>query len=441
MANKMTRKPDPGPAEKRFAEMPETDGGAPNGSVTNDTSMRENPIGPTRRLLHPRWLAALLVVTFLGILIFQWWDAPHRQYEMGIAGLRAGDSARVQRAIAALEDVPAYQPHRDLLLASLHLADEEFDESLKLALRSQSHPDLEVQALVLAGEAAYRMGAAGNAKLFWEQALFQDPEYVPAHQWLGVLYFDLGAMDNALFHLETVSALSPDDPRPDRLMGLINLDYERPDVAIPHYRETLKRAPQQPDAQQIWLELAECQIKQREFDDAIESLSHCDPSADRKRLLAQCEMNTGSLDRARQLAAEALAEAPDELDSLLLSADLAAIDGDLQRAAKLLREGVRIDPYDHGTRTQLAQILGRLELPEEAAVHSARAEELQQQWQRFSDLQIDAINQRANAQIRLEIGLLAKQLGRPELANSWFKAALAIDPGLSAAADELSAAQ
>lgn len=389
-------------------------------------------------LLHPRTLVVLLILMLCGSLAYQWWADPERHFRSGMEGVVKNDRDKIERAVAALEDIPAYRAQHAFLQASLRMRDGQPERALRLALSSQDHPDVEADARVLAGEAAYRLGAAGNAQRLWEDALARDPECVAAHQWLGVLYFDLGAMDNAIFHLQTVSRLSPEDPRPDRLMGLINLDYERPEVAIPHYRETLRRSPDQPDVETVWLELAECHIKQREYEAAMESLRHCGDSPQKQRLTAQCQMNLGEIDEAKRLAKAALKAEPENLESLQLNADIALIDGDVGEAAELLRKAAEVDPFDHGTRTQLAQVLGRIGLEEEADKHSQRAEELQSLWQRFSDLQIDAINERTNAAIRFEIGQLADQLGRPELADSWFKAALAIDPHMTAASEALS---
>lgn len=405
---------------------PETAGGGPT-----------EPGRWRRRLLHPRSLAFLLLLTLFGSLAFQHWSDPQRHFQIGMEGVRNNDREKIEQAVAALEDVPSYRAQHAYLQGSLRMRDDQPEQALRLAMSSQDHPDLDAEARVLAGEAAYQLGAAGNAKLLWEDALALDPQCVAAHQWLGVLYFDLGAMDNAILHLKTVSELSPEDPRPDRLMGLINLDYERPEVAIPHYRETLRRAPNQPGVETVWLELAECQIKQREYASAMESLSHCADSPRKKRLAASCQMNLGSLEEARRLAQEALQAEPDNVDSLQLNAEIALVDGQVERAAELLRTAAKVDPFDHGTRTQLAQVLGRLGREEESRQHAERAEELQKLWQRFSDLQIDAINQAANAEIRYEVGQLADQLGRPRLADSWFKAALAIDPGLTAASEAL----
>jgi len=251
------------------------------------------------------------------------------------------------------------------------------------------------------------------------------------------MYFDLGAMDNAILHLQAVSRLDPADPRPDRLMGLINYDYERPEIAIPHYQETLRRDPNQANVANIWLELADCHIKQREYAIAVEQLANCPPSARKSRMLAECKMNLGELEAAKELAAEALAAQPDDVKTLQLNAQVQLVDGELAAAASLLRQAVEADPYSHSARTQLSQVLTRLGENDESKMHAQRADELQILWQQFSDLQIDAINQMTNADIRYQIGELAAQLGKPELAVSWYRAALAINPAMQPAAEAL----
>jgi tetratricopeptide (TPR) repeat protein len=356
-----------------------------------------------------------------------------------MAGFRENNRDKIEKAFVALDGKAGFELQHAFFDASLKMQDGDAGEAMRLAMSAQEHPDVEVESRVLAGEAAYQLGAQGNAKLFWEDALARDPECVAAHQWLGVLYYDLGAMDEALLHLQAVSELSPTDHRPDRLMGLINRDYERPGVAIPHYLESLKRAPNQIGVESLWLELAECQIKQREFDAAMKSLGNCSETAWRNRLTARCLMNLGSLDDARLLAEKVLRAEPQGLEALKLNAEISLLDGNVERAAEFFKLGVEASPFDYNARTQLAQVLGRLGRDDEAAVHTQRAEELQVIWQRFSELHIEAINRPTDAEVRYEMGTLAKQLGKPELAATWFKAALAIDPSMKKAADAIAA--
>lgn len=396
--------------------------------------------GWVRGLLgEPHCWVVLLLLVLIASVGYQAWQSPRRHFLAGMRAVGENRPADVERAIRSLEGSAAYNLPRAYFQGWLQLQSGQAEEALALAVGAQDHPDVEVESCVLAGQAAYRLGAAGNAKIFWEEALARDPDCLAAHQWLGVLYYDLGAMDNAMLHLRAVSSLAPDDHRPDRFMGLINRDYERSDVAIPHYLESLRRAPNQPDVDTVWLELAECQIKQREYEAAMKSLSRCGESGRQKRLTARCLLNIGDLEDARRLARQSLLDQPQDVDAIQLNAEIALIDGEVEAAAELLENATLLHPFDHGVRMQFSQVLGRLGREEDSKLQSDRAAELEKLWQRFSDLQIEAINRATDAPIRYEIGLLAKQLGKPELAISWLKAALAIDPGMSLAGEALAA--
>lgn len=385
----------------------------------------------------PALLVILLTLSLISTLVWQWWRDPERNFQHGLEALSGGERAGIETAVARLEGVPTHTAQQAFLRAALLLREGEPKAAIELLQSCQDHPDVERDAKILAGEAYYQLGAAGNAKLLWENALALDPESIEAHRWLGVLYFDLGAMDNAILHLQAVSRLAPDDHRPDRLMGQINRDYERPEVAIPHYRETLRRAPNQPDVETVWLELAECEIKQREYASAMESLQHASDSPWQHRLLAECHLNLGDLESARELAEQAVAAEPDNLDGLKLQSRIALTDGDVARAAELLSRAVEIDPFDYHARSQLSVVLARQDRLKDSEIHAKRADELQQLWTRFSDLQIDAINQMTNAEVRYEIAMLAGQLGKIDLARTWLQAALAIEPSHAGALAEL----
>lgn len=390
-----------------------------------------------RCLVDPRVVAIFLFLAIFVSLIYQHFADPYRIFLSGLEGTRINNTSRVRSAIDLLESEKSFVLQRKYLLAWNALQEGRFRESLRLADESKSHPDVEIEARIVAGQAAYRIGAAGTAQTYWEESLALNPDALEPHRWLGVLYFDLGAMDNALIHLRAVSRLDPADFRAERLMGLINRDYERPEAAIFHYQESLRRSPNQPDRNAVCLELAECQLKQRNFEAAIESLAGCPDSPRRSRLLARCLLNLSSLDQARDLAESSLSQEPLDLDALQLNAEIALADGDISKASDFLRRAVDQHPYSHGVRAQFAQVLGRLGRKTEAQEQLQTAEELQKLWQRFSDLQIDAINRPVDAQIRYEIGLLANRLGKRDLAVSWFRAALAINPSFSLASEAL----
>jgi tetratricopeptide (TPR) repeat protein len=387
---------------------------------------------------NPKTISMVLLLTIVVSLFFQRISNPRHLFDQGLAGIKNKDLVQVSRSALELDEHSAYRRHSDYFKAYIAIQNTEFDRALRLALQAREHPDIELDASVLAGEAAYKMGATGNAKMLWEEVLLKDPSFVQAHQWLGAMFYDIGSMSDAIFHLQQVSKLVPDDARPDRLMGLMNRDYERPEIAIPHYKESLRRSPNQQDASQLRLEWAECHIKLREYEPALEVLKDADSSSFKDLLTARCWLNLGKLDESRSLAMKMLdTDHPKMTEALQLNAEIALADGEPPKAVEYLRKASELDPFNHGVRSQLAQVLGRLGDADGSQEQTKVAEELQKKWQRFSDLQLDAINNQIDPTIRYQIGVLAKELGKPELAIVWFKAALAIEPNNRLAANAL----
>ena len=56
------------------------------------------------------------------------------------------------------------------------------------------------------------------------------------------------------------------------------------------------------------------------------------------------------------------------------------------------------------------------------------SEELRRKRERFSKLNTDAIAEPTNVEMRLELGKLAEEIGKPELAIGWYQAVLQLDP-------------
>jgi len=183
---------------------------------------------------------------------------------------------------------------------------------------AKDHPDSRALAFTLAGEALYKLQRFREADGILRAAVETEPSLTDAHRWLAALYYDIGAMDHALAELQVISEQAPDDPRPCRLRGLIYKDFEQEYErdAVHEYRESLRRGPDQPDRQQIRVELAECLVKQARFDEALETIGPCEKSPDVLAIQAQCHVGKGDKASARRLLGEALARDPNHLSRL-----------------------------------------------------------------------------------------------------------------------------
>lgn len=369
-----------------------------------------------------------LVVGGLAVRWHQNSEYPKRLFAEAELALANGNVSEVARLTELLQPFGDYAPHRHYLRGALLLRQGKFDEALAELQYSRFHPHLELTTLVLGGQALYQLDRAPEAAERWHRALSLDENAANAHRWLGVYYYDIGAMDNAKHHLETVASLDERDGRPHRLMGLIHRDYEMYPDAVRCYRESIRRNPKQPDALAILIELAECELKLHNYTGALEVLRDCPPNAKVKTLAAECHFSLGTIDLADRLTEEALREAPSDLDTLELRGRVLLQQGKPKLAAKAFEAVVRLDPKDYIARLQLAQTYQRLGRTDEARINSEVGTQLRDRWAAYANLHEEAIAHPDDAEVRYKMALMAMELNRPDLAEDWYHATLRLNP-------------
>ena len=128
-----------------------------------------------------------------------------------------------------------------------------------------------------------------------------------------------------------------------------------------------------------------------------------------------------------------LATAPGHPGLLLQRAQIDLADGHPAEALEHLDRAVAADPYRPETIYQRGVVLQQLGRTEEARRDLARADELNKGLAEMSDLNRQAERAPHDADVRYRLGRLCVDLGKPELAASWYRAALACDPGHAAA--------
>jgi len=251
----------------------------------------------------------------------------------GWRAIQAGDEEAYEAALIKVPSDERQAARRAFLRGAWAVRQKQLDAALTDLREAASLPELRVRAMVLAGQAFYQARLATNAQQMWLTVLREYPDAIEAHRWLAIFYYDLGAMADALQHLARVSQLAPDDPRPDRLMGLINKDFERFDRAISHYQETLRRDPQQTAATDVRYELAECQLKLRDYSAALQTLAVAPPQARRYALEADAQYSLGQTNLAEKALQQALMLQPELLTALLLQATWQLEAGQVEQAA------------------------------------------------------------------------------------------------------------
>ena len=372
-----------------------------------------------RRLLASRRAWLILTLTIVaGVVLAATWprsNGPESSYRRGRAALIAGDHAGVQRESERLVLTTGFQPHGWLLKGLMLARVGKLDEALAYLRKATEHEALAVEANTIAARCFYQMGRYLDAIDASSLALQRDPACLDARRWLAAAYYDLGLNPHAVSELERISAEAPGDPRPDRLLGLIAKDGEQYVRAINYYRESLRRDPDQPEAQAIRIELAESQIKQGQFDDALATLKDCERSAAVLTWEAECRTSLGQFDAAQELLREAMELDPQYVPARLAQGKLLLDRGQSAEAVKVLSEAAQLEPLNSHAHFQLSQALRRML-------------EIQALEREFKELHDTAANRPDDAEVRYRTGELARQLGKPKLARVWFRAALAIDP-------------
>lgn len=385
-----------------------------------------------------RTILVLLAVILLGggAIWLQWGRSSSeldRIFNVGVAAMRAEDLGTAQAAAEALADLDGAAPHYHLLEGYVLVRSGRLSDGIAEIQLAVDHPQTAALANMLAGETLYRNRQYRDAINAFRQALDEDGSLLDARRRLAAVLFDIGTTEEAVKHLEIIAEQAPDDPRPNRLMGLIYKDMESFEIAIRQYREALRRDPDLPDREEVLYELASCLLKTRQFSELDEVLAQAEPSADLLAIRAEALFQQGDAQEAAKSVTEALKLAPNHLEALLAKATIDLSQGDAEQAAKTLEDAAKIYPTEYRVHHKLAQAYARLQRTDDAKEQSAKAERWRNLRSRFADLHGKASVDVDNAEIRYQLGLMARELQREDLAISWFSAATAIDPNHAAA--------
>lgn len=402
------------------------------------TPATERPAGSSGRRGWRLGVLLVLLAVMLAALGSQWyWRSAGQRFRRGLAAADRRDAEGIRRELPHWPKVDAYEPHRHFLAGALFLLDGQPAEALNELRYSRDEPGLHVRTMTLAGQALYQLGQQAEALKPLSRALEADPNAIDAHRWIASSYYDLGAIHQALSHLETIARLDPSDPRPHRLMGLMHKDFEHYAEATACYRESLKRDPGQAAAGEIRVELAECQTKQREYQDALATLADAPQEPATWVLAAECHIGLTRGEEADPLIARALAADPDNLSARMLAATRSLEAGRVDEAADQLRQTVARHPRDYTAHFKLSQVYRRLGKIAEADAELKISDEIKKIRDRFTKLHEQAASAPQDADLRYQLGATALELNRPDLAVGWFRVALSLNPRHAAAAAAL----
>lgn len=368
-------------------------------------------------------------------------DPPASAGRQTIGGLLlAATAAYEQKDAATLQAVKDQLAVRSAPQAERHLLD-----AMQLALNNQFTPALEIlfaiakqpstkpQALALAGELLFRQQDFQTAQGVLKAAIVADSSNPNPHRWLAAYYYDVGAMDDALYHLSEIAKLAPEDARSWRMRGIILQDFERHAEAIEAYKTALEKNLSERAASEVHAELGKSLLAARNPQEAKEHLSLADETAATFSLRADCELALGDMPAAKSNLAKALELEPNHAQALMIKATLAREQGDNDLAIETLSFAVEQHPYEYDFRFQLMSALNAAKRPEEAKIQAEAMKRLRDLRDKFTQLHHESMADPSSAELRFQLGQTAEELGKIGMAFSWYRAALAIDPTFSKA--------
>ncbi|HEV3345085.1 MAG TPA: tetratricopeptide repeat protein [Pirellulales bacterium] len=380
---------------------------------------------------------AIAVVIGGGMLALWYWDRPGLRLERALAALDSHNWELLQYAQVSLPRTAEFAAPSSLFAGVLQLEQKEFRSALRSFRRAADDPAISPLAWVYSGEALYAQNRFREAEMNFKYALELDAGLIEAHRWLAIAYYDIGVVDGALRHLQRVAELDPGDARPHRVMAVIHMGHGSYATAVEDFEESLRRDPGQQDRQETLTELAEAQVMLRRYDDARRTLLGCEPTSEVLGIQAEVLYGLGDKARARQLAERALEGEPGEPWAVTLLGKLALDDSRFEEAVEKLSEGVKHAPNAYELRYALVTALRAARREEDAEKELQVVEDLRKMGDQFEALVEEASANPYDADIRYRLGVLADRIKTPEIAETWFKAAVCIDAKHALALGEL----
>lgn len=381
----------------------------------------------------PRRLLALLTICLLGLSLLAaggYWayhtTRPEYRFRAGQKALLQGNFAKADQWADRLE-ASGYPDHAHLLRGQGHLRQRQLNLAV-LEYNQISHENEEVlaEASLIYGLGFLSVGRAVEAEKFLLYVASVRPDNVDARRGLATLYFDRGAMNQAITHIVKWSELDPRNGRPERFLGVIYEGMAADTPAVEHYRAALSLELPPRDRKKAGVELAQLLVKRSEFAEALACLDEATDEAEESAttaLRAECLYGLGRHGEATKLLDRVLAEDPSSVRALRMRATIQLGASEDAAAVLLLERALRIDAHDYASRYQLALACQRLGRLPEAAEHYRLLEHSQRLWKELAELNQAAIQRPSDADLRRQLADLCERLNKPELAQMWLRAA------------------
>ena len=332
---------------------------------------------------------------------------------------------------------PVYHPLGGALRGMLQAHHGETQAALDAATELSRIPMMVTESYMVAAEAFRHEGKWGEAIACLTNAVEQNPGHARAHRWLGIIYYDTGAMKLATNHLRSAADIDVQDYSVLRLSGLIHRDYQAYESAVEDYRRALRRKPSPQVEQQIRVELADSLRELRKVDEALAVLGEGKNTAETMVTRAACLESQGKNELALAETKQALELSPSNRQALTICGRLLMSERKFSEALPYLKRAVVEDAADHEARFLLGRCLVQSGDVERGKAEIERSTETKELFLKISELHLKAVEEPRNVQIRMQLGAATEQLGRPRSALGWYRAVLGLEPDNEQAAKAL----
>ena len=350
-----------------------------------------------------------------------------KRFRQAAAAVDRGDFNEAERIGSELEADSQYNVLSSAIQGLILVKKGHLDEALRIAEEISTVPVMQSEAYVIAGQVFQRQNRLNEALDAFQNSLRLNPQHLRANLWLGAIYYDTGAMRLATNHLRKAAELDPSEVNSLLLSAKIFKEYEQFDEAIRDYRELLTRSLKNDAQLLVRISLTECLIALRDLPEARITLQDC---AESPRVLATrsaIEELAGDNSAALKLAQSVLQQLPLDRAAGLIAGRILLVQRDWNEALPLLERLTKSLPYDHEPRLLYGRALVGSGDVVGGEKEIEKATQLKDTFLKFADLHQEAIKRPQDASLRVEIGRLAEQLGKLELARNWYRAALGLD--------------
>jgi tetratricopeptide (TPR) repeat protein len=344
-------------------------------------------------------------------------------WNRGWQALENGDLSDARIAYRELEKAAPNSPQLIVLRAGLALKRGDYPSVLESLDPALASGELRRPVLILISEAMYRVEDLEAARVVALAGAKDFPDEAHFCRVLSGIYYDLGAIQQALHQVDQLIRLVPADYRPHYLAAVIHDDFDHPDEAIRHLTIALEKSPPEEPTHEMLDMLVANLVKERRYQEALRVIADHSTWERQSYWRAHCLAGLGRTEEALDAARIAHEAGIDEPGLLGLKARILDDSGKHLDAIPLLERAVQLKPHDAQLQYQLAQAFdsaGQGENARSAFERFRRTQELREKLTLMSQKADEDIE---SAETRDELAGICAELGLDRLAETWRAAA------------------